>query len=230
MSSEIAPAPSHHPAPEDLLEYATGTGAEWLSLLVACHLTFCERCRREVAMLDEVGAALMDAAGNDDADDAWVGAAADDAAARISERTTADDAGAAGGMPAQLAGTVPRPLRPYLSEPGGRWRFLAPGIQHVPLQTPDDDVQLRLIKFRAGFVIPPHGHEGLEWLLILDGDIGDSHTGTRYGRGDVCCSDVDKEHSQDVSPSEPCIALVANLGPLIPKTMLGRVLAKIVKI
>ena len=111
-----------------------------------------------------------------------------------------------------------------------RWRFLVPGVKHVPLNSPDDDVQMRLIELRPGYVIPRHGHTGLEWLLILTGDIGDSLSDTRWGPGDVLCNDIETEHSQDVGRDEPCIAIVANQGPLVPLTFLGRALAKIIKI
>jgi putative transcriptional regulator len=226
MSSEETSTPRHHPEPEDLLEYASGACPEWLSLMIACHLTLCPRCRDEVAMLDELGGVLLEAGAPPDVGaHAWAERLAQDLSSRAVEPAAEPRA-----LPDHLSGMVPRALSPYLSEPDGRWRRLAPGIRHVPLDAPGRDVQLRLVELRPGFVIPQHGHRGLEWVLVLDGDLGDSHNGLRFGRGDVCRSDVGKEHRQDVSRDDPCIALVANLGPLVPKTLLGRALAKIVKI
>jgi putative transcriptional regulator len=228
--SEPQSGPRHHPEPEDLLEYASGGSPEWHALLIACHLTHCARCRDEVALLDEVGAAVLRAAAP-----AQLGAAELDASAArafelLGDQPAPTPAPAPRALTPELERVLPRPLHPYLVDPGRGFRFMAPGIAQLPLTLPKQPADVRVVRLKPGFVIPRHGHSGLEWMVVLDGEIGDSHDGERYRSGDVCRSEPGKVHFQDVSATEPCIAVVANLGPLVPKTLLGRMLAKIVKL
>lgn len=216
--------PEHHPQQEELLEYATGAADEWLAVMVACHLTFCPRCRDEVALLDALGGALLG-----DSDGApVVDGALEASLSKLDAPGSAPSPAPARVEPALAA--VPRPLHPYLADPAPRFRWLAPGITHLPLELEAGARPVRLLRFRQGYTIPAHGHSGLEWLMVLDGELDDDSDGQRYGRGDVCRNEPGKVHVQRVTSDEPCLALVANLGPLIPQSWLGRLLARVVRI
>jgi putative transcriptional regulator len=90
-----------------------------------------------------------------------------------------------------------------------------------------NSLPLRLFRFRPGYVIPQHGHQGTESILILRGTLGDSRNGQRYRTGDLCRNEPGSEHFQDVGTDEPCISLVASEGRVVPKSFLGRVLQRI---
>src|SRR3546814_10145114 len=60
---DAAPAgatPNHHIPAELLLDYAAGNLAESWSLVVACHLTLCPQCRRELAAIEQAAGSLLE--------------------------------------------------------------------------------------------------------------------------------------------------------------------------
>jgi putative transcriptional regulator len=206
--------PTHHPYPDDLAAYASGVAPEWMSLVVACHLTYCAECRDEVAMLDELGGVLLETLATDGAP-----AVPSNAPARRVEpsKTRFDDS--------PLGRTVPRPLHAYFKEPEAAWRFLAPGLRHVPLTLVVSDIPARLIQFKPGFVIPDHRHTGEEMVLVLDGILEDTVTRDVFQTGDLSRRDESSgRHGNIVTSPDPCVCLVVTDGPLNPATMWGKLL------
>lgn len=210
--------PVHHPDEEDLLGYASGTSPEWLSLVVACHLTYCPECRSDVELYEDLGGALVDSMVTKRAD--APGATAREIAARPRppERAPLPEIGVAG---------LPRPLAPYLSSSHPRWKFLAPGLRHIPLNFSVGGVPARIIRFAAGFRIPEHRHQGLETLLVLDGMLHDTTTGESFRKGDLSRREADTRHSQAIDRKEPCTCLVVTAAPVVPSTLMGRILKAI---
>ena len=49
----------HHIPNEILIAYSTGTLPEAFSIIVACHISLCDKCRVEVEALDAVGGAIL---------------------------------------------------------------------------------------------------------------------------------------------------------------------------
>ena len=49
----------HHIPNEILVAYSTGTLPEAFSIIVACHISLCDKCRVEVEALDAVGGAIL---------------------------------------------------------------------------------------------------------------------------------------------------------------------------
>ena len=50
----------HHPHGETLISHAAGTLDPALSVVLSCHLQFCERCRAHLRAMDDVGGILLD--------------------------------------------------------------------------------------------------------------------------------------------------------------------------
>ena len=50
----------HHPHGETLMSHAAGTLDPALSVVLSCHLQFCERCRAHLRAMDDVGGILLD--------------------------------------------------------------------------------------------------------------------------------------------------------------------------
>ena len=55
----------HHPSGEFLIDYASGSASEAVSLLVATHLALCPVCRQGVAALETIGSQALEPAGAD---------------------------------------------------------------------------------------------------------------------------------------------------------------------
>jgi putative transcriptional regulator len=210
--------PVHHPDEEDLVGYASGTNPEWVSLVVACHLTYCAACRDDVELFDDLGGALLDSL--DAREGGPLAARAGDVAARPRPPAVA----ASSATPVH---GLPRPLGPYLPKDGTGFRFLAPGLRHIPLDFSVGGVPARVIRFAPGFKIPEHRHQGLEFLLVLDGMLHDTVTGDAFRKGDVSRREASTSHAQWIDKSEPCTCLVISAAPVVPSTLTGRILKAI---
>ena len=206
--------PRHHPTDDLLMSHAAGTLGDAGDLLVATHLTLCPACRAATARFEAVGGALIDAAppiDHRDVDAALDAIFATGSAPRL-ERPPAPSPG-----PSWL----PEPLRSRVGPLGdGDWQRLVPGvIQQVPLDS--DAGTLRLVRMRPGAVVPEHGHHGDELNLVLSGGFQDR--GEHFDRGDLAMADPEVEHDLRVDPSEPCVILQLLDAPIVPRTLLGKV-------
>jgi putative transcriptional regulator len=209
--------PVHHPHEEELIGYASGTNPEWISLIVACHLTYCATCREDVELFDDLGGALLDSLETREGD--RLGVRASDVAVR--PRAVAPEA------PIMPVAGLPWPLASYLPKDGAGFRFLAPGLRHIPLDFSVGGVPARVIRFAPGFKIPEHRHQGLEFLLVLEGMLHDTVSGDAFRKGDVSRREPDTTHAQWIDTSEPCTCLVISAAPVVPSTLVGRILKTI---
>jgi putative transcriptional regulator len=206
--------PTHHPEPDELLGYANGTAPEGASLVIACHLTYCAECREEIALLEDLGGALLET-------DA---AASEGAPPRLPDLSAPPRPAPPPPPIVPGAEMLPRPLHGYLADKP-RFRFLVPNAEHIPLSFSVGGIPARVIKFGPGFTIPTHRHEGTERLLVLDGVLTDETSGDVYRTGDVSHREMGTSHSQHV-PKEAghCICLAVSDAPVTPSTLWGKLL------
>lgn len=92
-----------------------------------------------------------------------------------------------------------------------RWQKIGLGIQRAILPVQGQE-RLYLLRARAGFQVPAHGHRGEEWTLLLQG--GYTCGGIQYGPGDLHHADSTIVHNFQIDAGEECIALIADAGPL----------------
>ena len=76
--------------------------------------------------------------------------------------------------------------------------------------------------FKPGLVIQRHDHAGPEYTVTFTGAFDDA--GVRYGRGHVCVREAGDRHIQRILPGEACVVLAVNHGPLVPLTLLSRLM------
>jgi len=209
--------PQHHPEPDELIAYASGSSPEWVSLVVACHLTYRAECREEVALLDALGGALLaegPGEGNVPLPD-------------LDEAPRAAVATAPAALPEADALGIPRCVHPYLKG-GARFRYLAPGLKQIPLALDIGEFPSRIIRFAGGFTVPKHAHEGLEFLVVLDGVLEDSTTGEVFRTGDVSRRESGTAHRQHIPwRAGPCTCLVISEKPVVASTWWGKLLKRV---
>jgi putative transcriptional regulator len=213
--------PTHHPELDELMAYASGVSPEWMSLIIACHLTYCEVCREDVATFDDIGGALLESLpGEGGAIELPQGLelpATSEPRVTLSQDVLADVPG------------LPRPILPYL-ENTPTFRFLAPGVQHIPLTLSVSDVPARLVRFKPGFEVPDHSHAGLEMIVVLDGEFEDTTTAERYQTGDVSRREGTAIHKTRITSADPCTALMIGTARSEPKTFWGRMAQILTKV
>lgn len=190
-----------HPAPENLFSCAAGSMPEALAAVMACHMSMCSRCRRELSFLDAVGAALLENLPPEPV----ISAAISPGPERASTSVAASLMGESD-VPAPLQKIVGHRLKDV------KWRRISPGIWQYPIPLSEHSkASLRLIKVAPGLALPDHGHSGLEMTLVLQGAFAD-----KFGQhevGDVVELDENVEHAPVAAPGVDCICLIASEGP-----------------
>jgi putative transcriptional regulator len=184
---------THHLDDATLMSFAAGAMVDALAAVAAAHIALCPRCRREVAALERVGAALV----------------ADLAPARL-DRPEPDTR-----VAPDHAGRVQQPAAPLARLLGEdldsiKWRWIGSGVWQCPVPLTGQGT-LNLIKVAPGRAVPEHGHSGSELTLVLRGTLCDE-TGV-YGRGDVADLDEEIAHHPRAGRDTECICLVASEKP-----------------
>jgi putative transcriptional regulator len=209
---------THHPSFESLMSCSAGSMPEAMAAVMASHMSMCPECQKELALMEQIGAALFD-----QLSPASVNAAAPVMALRASEA----DAGKPSAQPLP-GGDIPEPLNTivgrYLDDV--RWTSLVPGIQvHDIALSPGAKGALKLIKVAPGKVLPQHSHTGSELTLVLRGACKDA-TG-HYKVGDVADLSEETSHQPVADPEQGCVCLIATEHKLRFKGVVARLLQPI---
>lgn len=216
--------PTHHPSDGLLLDYAAGTAAEPVSLVIASHLAFCARCREEVRELDRLGGVLLE----EMQPEAMSADGLERMLARI-ERPEPPVAEAVSAKTYEGDSDIPEPLRGYLDRPLDAFPWRRRGaISELTLLPDVTNHSTRLLRIRAGASAPRHTHQGSELTLVLRGSFRDDH-------GHYCCGDVDEadgdiDHRPVAGDEEDCLCLAVTDAPLKLTSPLGRLINPFVKI
>ena len=195
---------THHLDDATLMSFAAGALPTALAAVAAAHIALCPRCRRQVAALERVGAALV----------------GDLAPARLDRPEP--PAPASSGRNARGPKEAD-PLARLLGDGLDRikWRWIGPGVWQSPVPF-DGKGSLDLLKVRPGRAVPEHGHAGSELTLVLRGTLRDA-TGV-YHRGDVADLDEEIAHQPHAGEDADCICLVASEKPARFRGLLARLM------
>jgi putative transcriptional regulator len=219
MMSAMTTKIKHHIEDRHLLAYSAGALPEAFSLMVATHISLCDRCRAQVEAYDALGGAVLDTA--TDSSDAGLDralAAIDAVSPKVTPRPD----------PAK-PGLFPAPLRDYI---GGdldsvRWRPVGLGVRQAILPT-SGEASARLLFIPAGAAVPDHGHRGTELTMVLQGAFSDETD--RFARGDVETADEALNHMPVADISADCICLAVTDAPLRFNTLLPRLIQPFLRI
>lgn len=207
---------NYHPGAESLMSCSAGSMPEAFAAVMASHIAMCPACCKELALMQEIGAALFEKI-----EPAAVARPAPVLAMRGEEA----EHGASPAAAATNAGDVPAPLTsaighdldcvPWRRVTSCIWQYQIPLSQHAR-------GTLRLIKVAPGLNLPEHGHEGSELTLVLRGSFSDN--GARFTVGDVADLGQDVEHAPVADPAEGCICLIASEGKMRFRSRLARLI------
>jgi putative transcriptional regulator len=194
---------AHHADDATLMSYAAGTLPEALSAVVATHVAMCPRCRKDVAMMEGLGAVLITALPGVPMTTPPLRAPAQVESRRDEGAHVLDAIERAGDVPAPLSRLVGSDLSSV------QWKRLGLGVWHVPLPLSEGAKgDLRLIKVAPGQAMPEHGHGGSELSLILAGSYTDEIGEFRIG--DLADLDDEVEHKPMADRKTGCICLIAS--------------------
>jgi putative transcriptional regulator len=171
--------PSHHPLPETLMSFASGTLSNATAAVVACHLAMCRACANDARRLELVGGLLLDHLETGPADTA----SAERALAR-SHRREETPKRSSTVMPEHI---VLPPLLARNLPPSDEisWQRIAPGVRQYLIAMPNGAGQMRLLRISPGEPLPKGMRQGVsDVALVLQGAFSGA-AGEDYGRGDV---------------------------------------------
>lgn len=189
----------HHPAPESLMSCSAGSMPEAFAAVMASHIAICPSCRKEVAVMEQIGTALFA-----EIEPTQVATTAPVIAMRSleTERGYEEQPRSDGDVPMPLVKAVGNSLDQV------PWKRVGRGVsQHQIVLSHEGRGALRLIKVAPGRLLPAHSHSGSEMTLVLRGSFRDA-SGC-YNVGDV--SDVGEgvDHAPIADAKEGCVCLVA---------------------
>ncbi|MGF1621953.1 MAG: cupin domain-containing protein [Rhodomicrobiaceae bacterium] len=196
--------PNHHPFPETLISYASGTLPGALSGVIACHLSMCSECADHVRHLEMLGGLMLDRVEGASVDEASAGRqeAQRDTEGRI--RLVENSSEATGD------GLLPDPLARYLGGTGRKltWEQAAEGVEQAPVSLPGGSGSMRLLRLAPGQHLLTHDRGGeIELVLVLQGVLSDK--AGDHVRGDILDLTDDAGHQPVAAGDVDCICLVA---------------------
>lgn len=209
-------AVTHHIPEAMLAAYAAGSLPHAFSLVVASHVSMCEKCRASLETHQAVGGVLLE-----DTKAVPVSAALkEDLFAQLDTPFTAKPV-------YERRGAYPGPVMETLKGRALRWKKLGMGVRQDILSH-DENGSVRLLYIPPGQAVPDHSHSGLELTLVLQGSFSDE-TG-QFGVGDVEIADDTLEHTPVADPGQACICLAATEAPLRFRALVPRLLQPIFRI
>lgn len=204
--------PTHHPDEALLFGYAGGSLNEASALVLATHMTYCPNCRQVVTDLEVVGGALLDDLDPEPVDDGLFQSLMARIDADFMPRPAIQASRPPGNGTAGHGFAVPEPLRRYVGDDLSRldWESALPGVRLAPvvMTGTDDGSRVQLMRMDAGRMVPRHGHEGMELVVVLEGGFSDGHGS--YRTGDVAILHSGSEHAPRAH-DDGCLCLAVNM-------------------
>lgn len=212
--------PSHHLPEHHLLAYATGDVPEAFSALIAAHLEICESCLLEMKAIEAAGGQLLREHEPAKVDPKSL-------LERTLSRLDSIEQEESAPVPLDTNQALPPALRAYVqSIEAAPWVQISKGAERVPLVGRAESKLPKLLMYRLqpGQGIIEHDHSGQELMLILEGGLEDGEQ--HFRRGDVIDSTEGDVHRLEVDTPDPCLCLIANASPIRPTSLMGRLIAR----
>ena len=91
------------------------------------------------------------------------------------------------------------------------FRSLRPGVEIHVLHDTLEGARAAVLRYAPGAEVPPHRHEGYEYIYVLEGEQGDERGS--YGPGTFVINEPGTAHS--VSSPNGCVVLILWMRPVV---------------
>ena len=201
---------NHHPDENMLIEFSAGTLETAASICVSAHLHFCSSCRAKLLRLDQVGSQMMS-----EADPIEV---ADNAFDSLMEKIDTSGIEPVKSTPnVDLPFSVNKLMNTSLISKN--WKRLSSSVDVARFKTGQEKFEVALHKICAGGKTPKHGHEGVEYTVVLKGSFSDEDA--VYREGDFLVRNPGDVHQPMGAQNGECICLSALSAPIKLTNPLG---------
>jgi putative transcriptional regulator len=201
---------NHHPDENMLIEFSAGTLETAASICVSAHLHFCSSCRAKLLRLDQVGSQMMS-----EAEPIEV---ADNAFDSLMEKIDTSGIEPVKSTPnVDLPFSVNKLMNTSLISKN--WKRLSSSVDVARFKTGQEKFEVALHKICAGGKTPKHGHEGVEYTVVLKGSFSDEDA--VYREGDFLVRNPGDVHQPMGAQNGECICLSALSAPIKLTNPLG---------
>lgn len=198
-------SPTHHPHPETLISYASGTLASPVACVVTCHLSMCAECADQVRWLERLGGVMLSRLETDESENEVI----EDRAIAQGPTQTRPWAFGLERMTKVGDALLPLPLLDYLGSKDARtpWKPDGSGGQERAIVLPKASGSVKLLQVSPGERLP-QGALAVETevALVLQGACQDG--AGYYVRGDII-EWSDDQRPPMVSGEVDCVCLIA---------------------
>lgn len=214
-----------HPTYDLLFNHAMGNTAEAESLILSCHIAYCQTCKKESAKLERVGGIFLSNQNESDIDSSlWEGILDKVDGVEPEEKQCNYIAHTLKSNLTKSAIKIPSFLAEYLESKHdtNNWTSTLNNVKYKNIEFRNKEIKGKLIEIPAGKSMPKHGHESNEATLVLYGGYSDEKG--QYNKGDLVLANSDEVHSPVASDTEGCLCLVVYSGALKFKGLIGSIL------
>lgn len=215
---------THHPDDNILTEYAGGSLATALGLIVCAHLQTCPHCRQRVEHLNKLGAAIL----NQSVAEPVQGDTFAQLMERIRNQKTA--APAPEKKVPELHATyandpmlkhVPKVIAKILPRDGKlKWQRASSSLKTARLTTGQQEYEVAFQRISSGGKVVEHDHRGLEVTLVLHGSFSDEDG--VYSPGDFLVRTPGEVHRPTATQNQDCLCISVVEAPVKVTGLMGK--------
>ena len=214
---------NHHPDDNLLTEYASGSAATALGIVICAHLQTCPQCRQRVEQLNRLGAAILKQSVAEPVQQETF----EQLMTRIRNQATPVGEAKVTGEPAPfyvndpMMKRLPKVIAKLLPRDGKlKWQSAGGSLKTARLKTGQQDYEVCFQKISSGGKVFEHGHRGLEITLVLQGSFSDEDG--IYSEGDFLVRTPGEVHRPTATQNEDCLCISVVEAPVKLTGLFGK--------
>ena len=213
----------HHPDDNLLTEYASGSAATAVGIVICAHLQACPQCRQRVEQLNKLGAAILKQSVAEPVQQETF----DQLMARIRNQSTStgkiskvvDSSPTTINDP--MLKRLPKVIAKLLPRDGRvKWQSAGGSLKTARLKTGQQDYEVCFQKISSGGKVFEHGHRGMEITLVLQGSFSDEDG--IYSEGDFLVRTPGEVHRPTATQNEDCLCISVVEAPVKITGLFGK--------
>jgi len=218
----------HHPDDNLLTEYASGSTATAVGIIICAHLQACPQCRQRVEQLNKLGAAILKQSIAEPVQQETF----DQLMARIRNQDTGKASQALESAPVCVNDSIvndpmmkrlPKVIAKLLPRDGKvKWQSAGASLKTARLKTGQQDYEVCFQKISSGGKVFEHGHRGTEITLVLQGSFSDEDG--IYSEGDFLVRNPGEVHRPTATQNEDCLCISVVEAPVKITGLIGKLI------
>lgn len=219
---------TYHPDDNLLTEYASGSLAMALGLIVCAHLQACPNCRKRVEQLNKLGATILthsvaEAVQPESFAQLMMRIRNQDTDVDASDKTIEPQALHSVYMNDPLFKRVPKVIAKLLPRDGKlKWQRVSKGLKSARLVTGQKQYEVAFQRITSGNKVVEHDHRGLEVTLILCGSFSDEDG--VYSEGDFLVRTPGEVHRPTATLNQDCLCISVVEAPVKVTGLFGKLI------